>query len=207
MNLTRRYMVHICKDGTITYRDTVKKEKVFNGVALPVGSTDTKKEAEALQIRFGRLAYEEHPLMPGKPWFKLSTVHGEPLFRPLNVEDLEAVGKMFEEFILECQAKKQETALEKSITSLLVELKKQIDDDHRCSDDPEDKTPGMQVTIGVKDLSGDYGWQTGDNSYTGGAYGRPHWAIIYLYRKSNSKELAAAAVDELAELVSQEVTA
>jgi hypothetical protein len=122
---------------------------------------------------------------------------------------------------------------------LFKSLKPQISDEYRCSDDPDDNTPGMQVTIGftpseredfevtdndvtqcnnvhpdtgsrlsagkysakVKDCSWHY--QTGDNSYSGGAYGHAHWAVISLYRRSNSRELAKQAADEIAESVSQ----
>jgi hypothetical protein len=92
-------------------------------------------------------------------------------------------------------------------TKLLKSLKGDISDDYRCSDDPDDNTPGMQVTIGFtpstddKDCSWHY--QTGDNSYTGGAYGHVNWAVIYLYRRSNCRELAKDAADQIAESVSQ----
>ena len=33
-------------------------------------------------------------------------------------------------------------------TKLFKALKQDIDDDYRASDDPDDNTPGMQVTIG-----------------------------------------------------------
>lgn len=91
-------------------------------------------------------------------------------------------------------------------TRLLVSLKRDIDDDYRATDDPDDNKPGMCVTIGFtpadeqsgKDASWNY--QTGDNSFTGGAYGHPHWAVIYLYRRSNSRELAEDAANQIAEL-------
>jgi hypothetical protein len=90
-------------------------------------------------------------------------------------------------------------------TRLLKSLKADIGDDYRATDDPDDTTPGMCVTIGFtpsndeRDCSWHY--QTGDNSYTGGAYGHAHWAVISLYRRSNSFELARQAVDEIAESV------
>lgn len=84
----RRFMIHVCKDGTVTYRDKVAREKVFNRVALPVFSVDTADEAERIQVRFCRLQYESHPLMPGKPWYKLNEFSGEP-------EDLDRVRNMF----------------------------------------------------------------------------------------------------------------
>jgi len=87
------------------------------------------------------------------------------------------------------------------IAKLLTQLKPDIGDDYRASDDPEDSTPGMQVTIGA-DETGAWSYQTGDNSYTGGAYGMPYWGVISLYRRSNCRDLARDAVDQIAELQS-----
>lgn len=72
----RPVMIHICKeDGTISYRR--KGKPVFNGVALPVFSVDTEEQAEAIQIRFGRLQYVEHPAMPGRPWYRWTDFDGK----------------------------------------------------------------------------------------------------------------------------------
>lgn len=98
--------------------------------------------------------------------------------------------------------------LEKEITALLKQLKKDIGDDYRCSDDPEDNTPGMLVTIGATpDDEGNLKWsyQTGDNSFTGGAYGHAHWGICYLYRRSKSAELAEQAVSEIADSIASNI--
>lgn len=76
---------------------------------------------------------------------------------------------------------------------LFRSLKPEIGDDYRASDDCDDNTPGMQVTIGFtpSDNDGPAGWhyQTGDNSYSGGAYGHAHWGVISLYRRSNCREI------------------
>jgi hypothetical protein len=95
---------------------------------------------------------------------------------------------------------KNEKLMASEIASLLKELKSQIDDDFRASDDPDDNTPGMQVTVSTSDMQS-WNYQTGDNSYSGGCYGDPHWSVIYLYRRSNCVELANDAVNELAENV------
>ena len=83
---------------------------------------------------------------------------------------------------------------------LLAGLKPEIQDDYRCSDEPDDETPGMQVTIGFTPGKG-WHYQTGDNSYSGGAYGHPHWAVISLYRRSNCAELANEIESQLLEAV------
>lgn len=89
------------------------------------------------------------------------------------------------------------------ITSLLVSLKREIDDDYRASDDPDDTTPGMQVTVSTSD-GRSWSYQTGDNSYSGACYGDTHWSVIYLYRDSNCRELAREAVNELRGMVNEE---
>jgi hypothetical protein len=88
----------------------------------------------------------------------------------------------------------------KEISELLIALKSDISDDFRASDDPDDTLPGMMVTISTDGEQWHY--QTGDNSFTGACYGDPHWAVIYLYRRSNSRDLAREAVNELRDRLS-----
>ena len=85
----------------------------------------------------------------------------------------------------------------KDITDLLISLKSQICDDYRASDDPDDDDmPGMQVTISTNG-NDTWNYQTGDNSFSGGCYGDPYWAVISLYRRSNCRDLAREAINEL----------
>lgn len=42
---------------------------------------------------------------------------------------------------------KQGKQMEREIRSLLIQLKRDICDDYRCTDDPDDNTPGMLVTV------------------------------------------------------------
>lgn len=89
----------------------------------------------------------------------------------------------------------------KEWTELLAALIPDIQDDYRASED--DDTPGMLVTIGTNDEASEWAYQTGDNSYTGGAYGYQHWAIIYLYRDSVPADLAEDAASQIADLICQ----
>lgn len=98
--------------------------------------------------------------------------------------------------------------LEKQVALLLKSLKPDIGDDYRATDDPDDNTPGMCVTIGATPQSDgvlSWNYQTGDNSYTGGAYGHAYWGVIYLYRRSNCKELAHNAVEEIADAIANDM--
>ena len=100
---------------------------------------------------------------------------------------------------LETQLKRLET----QVAKLIISLKSDICDDYRAYDG--DDKPGMLLTIGFtpeKDgraFSWDY--QTGDNSYTGGAYHHANWGVGAIYRRSNSRELAKEIVGEIAEAV------
>jgi hypothetical protein len=87
---------------------------------------------------------------------------------------------------------------EQEIASLLRALQPTIGDDYRATDDPSDDTPGMCVTIGASP-DGSWSYQTGDNSYSGGAYGHPAWGVVYLYRDSDPAELAGDALDQIAD--------
>lgn len=94
-NFDRPIVLHVCKDGTVSYRDKRKKTKVFNGAALPVFSVDTVDEAEQIQVRFCRLQWGPHP--EAKPntgtetWYRLTDFSGE-------LEDLDRVAKQFSVF-------------------------------------------------------------------------------------------------------------
>lgn len=92
-------------------------------------------------------------------------------------------------------SKRKEQIIVNQWAALLRLLKRDIADDYRCTDDPEDTTPGMLVTFGLSE-TGEWSYQTGDNSYTGGAYGLPYWGLAYLFRRSNCKRLAEGAFAE-----------
>jgi hypothetical protein len=85
----------------------------------------------------------------------------------------------------------------KELAALVRAVKADIDDDYRAFDG--DEGPGIQLTIGWDPEDGDWSFQTGDNCYTGGAYGYPIWAVQGVYRRSNSREVARDLIAELAE--------
>lgn len=97
---------------------------------------------------------------------------------------------------------KQQRQMEREIRALLIRLKREIGDDYRASDDPNDDTPGMQVTFATTDGES-WSYQTGDNSYTGGCYSHPHWSVISLYRRDNCTEHARHVVEELLGMVEE----
>ena len=89
---------------------------------------------------------------------------------------------------------------ERQIALLLESLIPCIEDDFRCTDDPDDDIAGMLVTVGAtidEDGSISWGYQTGDNSYTGGAYGHPFWGSRGISRTTMGKDAAKEIVEEI----------
>ena len=56
--------------------------------------------------------------------------------------------------------------------------------------------PSIMLTIGADENGWSY--QTGDNSYTGGAYSYARWGVGYVTRRRNSRDLAREILDDLA---------
>jgi hypothetical protein len=82
------------------------------------------------------------------------------------------------------------------IEGLVNDCKAEISDEYRAYED--DDEPGIQLTIGW-DGKKDWSFQTGDNSYTGGAYHYPHWAVVAVYRDTDASEIAVEIHEQLEE--------
>jgi hypothetical protein len=90
--------------------------------------------------------------------------------------------------------------LRKDLRELFILLKKEIDYSNFDKSD-DDSIPGLDVTIGCTfdfdDASISWNYQTGDNSYTGGAYGHPEWFTCFVTKRTNCKELADDIINEI----------
>lgn len=85
----------------------------------------------------------------------------------------------------------------RDLAALVRAVKADIGDEYRA--DPDDDIPGILLTVGWS-VDGQWSFQTGDNSYTGGAYGYPHWGVVSVYRRSNARELAREIREQLADV-------
>ena len=87
----------------------------------------------------------------------------------------------------------------KELTGIIMFLKCNITDDCIAEDET---VPSIAITIGYS-LDSTWGYQSGDNSFFGSAYGHNVWAIDTIYRRSNSrtiaKNLLAQIKDDIAE--------
>ena len=83
---------------------------------------------------------------------------------------------------------------------LVRAVKQDIADDYRATQDPDDDIPGIQLTVGADVETGQWSFQTGDNSFTGSAYHYPDWAVVEVYRTANCRKLAREIIAQLVEL-------
>lgn len=84
----------------------------------------------------------------------------------------------------------------KDLRSLIISIKGDICDSYV---EEEGDLPSIQLTIGCSPLKGEWSYQTGDNSYTGGAYFHRHWGIATIYRRSRSADLARDIIAQIKE--------
>ena len=100
---------------------------------------------------------------------------------------------------------KQLPSLRQELFGLLVAIKKEVDwqtlRQDFCKADPGNPTPYVDVTIGCTFNFAEgcitWNYQTGDNSFTGGAYGHPEWFNTSLLGRSNCKDLAKDLIEEI----------
>jgi hypothetical protein len=81
------------------------------------------------------------------------------------------------------------------LAALVRDVRSTITSEYRAFEG--DSSPGIQLTVGA-DRKG-WSYQTGDNSFTGGAYGYRVWAVTGVYRDSNSFITADGLIAELEE--------
>jgi len=92
MNATdfdRPVLLHVCKDGTITYRRV--GQPVFNDRALPFFSVNTEEEARNMQVLMCAAQHGPHPdLLTDETWYRHWQFSGE-------VEDIDTLSDTFRE--------------------------------------------------------------------------------------------------------------
>ena len=71
-------------------------------------------------------------------------------------------------------------------------------DDFRGEYDGLDLTVAVGAT-GRGDQADQWNYQTGDNSFTGGAYGLPYWAVTTIWPDTDPVELYNDIIDQLEE--------
>lgn len=89
----------------------------------------------------------------------------------------------------------------REIYELVRAVKQDISNEYRATNEPDDEIPGIQLTVATNYDNSKWSYQTGDNSYTGGAYLLPHWAVVEVYRSSNCREIANDIFDQWADLI------
>jgi hypothetical protein len=86
---------------------------------------------------------------------------------------------------------------------LIDELISDIGDDYRSTgQEVDDETPAMDLTFSAEE-SGAWSYQTGDNSFTGGAYGFPFWGATTLNRDSKADDVAEDLAEQIVEQIAE----
>ena len=62
---------------------------------------------------------------------------------------------------------------------------------------------GLDITFATNDEGDTWSYQTGDNSYTGGAYGLPHWSVSFIDTETVASELYSDVINQLEDLLSE----
>lgn len=83
------------------------------------------------------------------------------------------------------------------LARLVAECMADIRDDYRAPDCGEDDPPSLRLTVATDEEGDAFAFQTGDNSFTGGCYGLPHWAVACLSRDDDPDDVAAGLICEL----------
>jgi hypothetical protein len=79
----------------------------------------------------------------------------------------------------------------KDLRDLIISVKPNIDG-------PE----GLDLTVSTNGESRErWGWQTGDNSFTGGAYSYRNWAVVTIFKRSDATAIAHDIRRQLSESV------
>lgn len=83
------------------------------------------------------------------------------------------------------------------LAALIRSIKPDIGDEYR---EEGETLPGIDLTIGHDPRTGEWAYQTGDNSYSGAAYQYHNWGMCRVYRRSDSRQLARDIIDQLQDL-------
>ncbi len=86
-------------------------------------------------------------------------------------------------------------------TALVRHVQTFVDDDCHGDEFDDDAEPAICLTVATDDGAEEWAYQTGDNSYTGGAYHFPHWAVVYVMRDSAPADIAEEIAEQLGELI------
>ena len=70
-----------------------------------------------------------------------------------------------------------------------------------CRDNPDDdETWGLELTIATDDGWNEWGFQTGDNSYSGACYFFAHWAVVHYYGEETADDMVEDVLRQLDDL-------
>lgn len=122
--------------------------------------------------------------------------HDASEFKPSEAQLLEErMGDAWDRFMVD---------IRELISGLILD----IGDEYRAPGDDDSDEPSMQLTVGhdMAKCAHDpayveqcWTYQTGDNSFSGGCYHKPHWAVVTLTRDLDPSDVAEDIMEQLVE--------
>jgi len=73
--------------------------------------------------------------------------------------------------------------------------------DYALDNGDDEEGDCITLTFATNEKGSAWGFQSGDNSYTGGAYGFPHWAVVYVDKDTKADDLMTEIEARFNELV------
>ena len=98
---------------------------------------------------------------------------------------------------------KNKVPFKKDLKELAKRIKRYVLENPDLFWNVETEQSECQLTVGCDGVSTDFGYQTGDNSYSGGAYSYPHWAIVTITNHSNIEEVSKDLINQFYDLINQ----
>lgn len=81
------------------------------------------------------------------------------------------------------------------------EIREFISDNFKSFLQDAEEFGSIELTIAVDANGSSWNYQTGDNSFTGGAYGLEHWAVTGIDADSDSEAVADEIINQLGDLL------
>ena len=90
-----------------------------------------------------------------------------------------------------------------ALNTLVKELKRYMLENPDLFWDVETEQYETTLTIGFDGLTKTYGFQIGDNSYSGGAYGYPYWAVVMITNNLSNRDIVDCIVNQFHDIMNQ----
>jgi len=90
--------------------------------------------------------------------------------------------------------------LKKLIELNLEDWKSYIQEDCDCDYDCDCECQSNTLTVGLPANGNEWSYQTGDNSFTGGAYSFQYWAVVWFDKETTIEDLYSDLIEDIEQI-------